>query len=123
MKSAEVKKTPMQELESWAEYADRLLRHCDYGSVADILKEKLSVVLAAIHPDDAEPVTEEWLRACGFEEEFCVGWFTRGRVQILNDSGRLDTAWVRPAAVYDQKTRGHVRRLCAALGSPLEVGQ
>ena len=71
----------------------------------------------AEHPaDDGEAGTEEGLREVGFDDrDYEPGWFKWGRVLILHDSGKFDTAWLRPQAIYDLMTRGDVRRLLAAL--------
>ena len=77
----------------------------------------------AEHPsDNEEPVTDEWLRSVGFDDRlpglviegdcqyllvYCrAGWY-------LSDDG--DEIWVNPLT-----KRSHVRRLCAALGVPLQ---
>ncbi len=72
-------------------------------------------LLLAEHPADDEPVTEEWLRSVGGVNhhaevgvwlEHTVGVNECGTVCVCN--GRKDGA-----------TRGDVRRLCRALGIPL----
>lgn len=74
--------------------------------------------LNAFPADDGEPVTEEWLLAAGFtvnplRDRLEVGpaqwWhFANCVLGIDHHTG----FWTLP-------TRGHVRRLCAALGIPL----
>lgn len=76
----------------------------------------------AEHPaDDAEPVTEEWLRSVGFSSRPNNRW-----LQIRTpQGGRLDCWMASPLwefhdeAVAIPQTRGDVRRLCTALGIDL----
>lgn len=70
-------------------------------------------------PDDSEPLTEEWFRIAGAVD---VKWY-RGLAIII--STQLYLFWADGEAfIVGQrkrcKTRGDVRRLCAALGSPLK---
>ena len=87
------------------------------GKLADALIVADAVL--AEHPaDDGEPVTEAWLRAAGFtvnplRDRLEVGpaqwWhFANCVLGIDHHTG----FWTLP-------TRGHVRRLCAALGIPI----
>jgi hypothetical protein len=82
------------------------------------------------HPaDDGEPVTEEWLRAVGFKDEeysfvlrspYTDDWYHHLRHTACSVR-KVDWKWhANGIGVADQPTRGHVRRLCAALGVPLK---
>lgn len=85
---------------------------------------KLARAYLAEHPaDDGEPVTVEWLAECGFERN--ARYFT-----LPNYSGNLfdvvlwaDGFNVRWDGHTNCKTRGEVRRLCAALGIQLAEGE
>jgi len=71
----------------------------------------------AEHPaDDGEPVTAEWMKACGWEGSY-VGVFGIQGLAGFWDNGELHLSkpYSLPAA-----TRGQLRRLCAALGVPLK---
>lgn len=90
--------------------------------------------------DDGEPVTEEWLKAVGGERH--KGWQPKSLTTldyyefVVNPSGSnelsvsvwangdgwwLDTQDDEPD-LDGPITRGHVRRLCSALGIPLTEG-
>jgi len=87
--------------------------------------------------DDAEPVTEEWLRAMGAEQvdslaehwviahkhpAFSVFYYPHGetlRLQTNNLDFDGKTSFGGCHIVTDSPTRGQVRRLCAALGITL----
>lgn len=96
----------------------------------------------ADHPaDDAEPLTEDWLRAAGFcrpmqvaagtlmVSEACVSDDRVTRLPVVGvefprrKAGAVPVwrVWVygHPRDHNDCPTRGHIRRLCAALGAPL----
>src|SRR5947209_740199 len=85
--------------------------------------------------DDAEPVTEKWLRAAGFtrpmapaaDRVMVAGEWRDGFYPItLSLAHRVGVVcdWVVWVGGYNSKingaTRGHVRRLCAALGIKLK---
>ncbi len=79
--------------------------------------------------DDGEPVTEEWLRSVGFAT-------SPNPIYVRVNNGTLAVAFhlgnMRSVELFDCdshemvnvkiKDRGHVRRLCAALGIPLATG-
>jgi hypothetical protein len=70
----------------------------------------------AEHPaDDAEPVTADWLRAVGIVhgcfDPLCYGYHHGKGCFTLNITSELGSV-----SSIDVPTRGHVRRLCAALG-------
>jgi hypothetical protein len=89
----------------------------------------------ADHPaDDDEPVTEEWLRAVGFVTHrqgvaIDMGLRSRGGpwLYFACCPGLVNPDWMfddgRLLAAPDLNTRGHVRRLCEALGVPLRAGE
>jgi hypothetical protein len=95
------------------------------------LTKRVEPHLSAVPADDAEPVTADWLLASGFVR--------RGATQSYGIYGfpptgeyMLTLKWVTPlmvmAYVFDSMvdetrrewTRGHVRRLCSALGVQLK---
>lgn len=76
--------------------------------------------------DDGEPITEGWLRQCGFtdDEDQLYPELTHLRINPLIRSTCKETGevtwWI--SAYRDLPTppdRGSLRRLCAALGVPL----
>lgn len=87
---------------------------------------------AADHPaDDAEPVAEGWLRSIGFEEIDCPRHGCRNafsdkcRHVIFSPHWHRDFVgqwFVNGIMCQEKKTRGDVRRLCAALGIKLAEG-
>lgn len=91
----------------------------------------LAAAYLAEHPaDDELGVTEEWLRSVGFAEtrDICYG---HPILEIGSEDCTLDCdlkcerwhfgSFGLPAQTVP-KTRGHVRRLLAALGVPLPAG-
>lgn len=96
------------------------------------LKTLADAYLATVRPDDGEPVDEGWLRSVGFD--YCSHW---GALDIGDWHKSTAIGWdagkwsLRACghgfganADYNynlppQPTRGHVRRLCAALGITL----
>ncbi len=86
----------------------------------------------AEHPaDDGEPVTgsplnETWLPAVGFTYEPDIygptDWWRLGKLRFYPYSGGSSRWTYDGVSLPDQPTRGHVRRLCAALGIPLAEG-
>lgn len=91
----------------------------------------------AEHPaDDGEPVTADWLQSVGFGRHMqpaancdlslqagdfrlfvAVAIPTRERYGFKPERWAVNEVWLPEAAT--PATRGHVRRLCAALGIPL----
>lgn len=95
------------------------------------------LALLAGHPaDDAEPVTEDWLRAVGLPASPGYGvpltpdvslWTCQTGWGAYYHGGEGDGFRAAtpggadgPALLVRTPTRGHVRRLCAALGLPLK---
>lgn len=91
----------------------------------------IAAAYLADHPaDDAEPVTKEWLLSVGFDDRrngvsMGLGLRVNGGPHLYcscNAPG-VTPDWYfddgRLIACNDLLTRGHVRRLCAALGVPL----
>lgn len=92
-------------------------------------------VLATHREDDAEPVTEEWLRSVGFRRCSLSNvpcyeiskWFERDNERDVPLTLRYwDEKSVSLHQIYDEvrvadsmKTRGAVRRLCESLGITL----
>lgn len=82
----------------------------------------LAHAYAAEHPpDDDEPITEEWMRAAGAVEIKSVGHVALIISTQLYLHYRDGKAGIKGQFVLCH-TRGDVRRLCAALGSPLREG-
>lgn len=98
------------------------------------MKHYAEIALAEHPADDAEPVTEEWMRSVGFEKHDALWQWSKSNG--LKMPSRLvywpgyrgdGTQWhidggPRAKDIYDipeQPTRGDVRRLCVALGIPL----
>lgn len=84
------------------------------------------------HPaDNGEPVTEEWLRSAGFKDATTKRYGLRNwTVRLFPPCGNLgwfaDIADTIPGdgrgvPIATPATRGHVRRLCAALGITINV--
>ena len=111
--------------EDWSERHDR-----DVGLLAD--------AYLAEHPaDEHEPVTEGWLRARGFADrpkerptddlvlvspEGETGhhlFWSENREGYDHNSWFYGDDYLRAVNLLDRPTRGHVRRLCAALGVTL----
>lgn len=78
----------------------------------------------AEHPADSEQsVTEEWLRSVGFvagrmPKDLALPPIVRG-ISLAGDEYWLVRTYPIPSD-HEPKTRGHVRRLCSALGIPLK---
>lgn len=89
--------------------------------------EDVAELLRKEGAEDSLPVTEEWLRSVGFTDDR-VGCPTLGALHIqpraFQRPGRNDEyspyACIRSLPIPNPKTRGDVRRLCAALGVKLE---
>jgi hypothetical protein len=102
------------------------------------LKEQLAAARAGGVPvleDDAEPVTGEWLLSIGFKDEdlslrirspWADDWHNHLR-HTQASMRKSDCLWsANGIGIAHQQTRGHVRRLLAALGislSPPEAGR
>lgn len=105
--------------------------HCwrqDAGLLVNLVEDgcELARMLLALCPgDDGEAVTEEWLRSIGERtsdsehgRKLYLGAIdfdhtvTSGRVDVCDYTDRV-------ALPIPYRTRGAVRRLCAALGIPL----
>jgi hypothetical protein len=97
---------------------------CRIGDRMDWLMARLRAAEAR-PADDGEPVTEEWLRAVGATGDRplriehlnirLVAYYLEG---WCSGHARWDW-WLNGNQIPAQPTRGHVRRLCAALGVPL----
>jgi hypothetical protein len=75
-------------------------------------------------PDENEPVTGDWLKAVGFRgDNFKNPWFVLQENPALGLSVRFRdgtcSLWMGGSTQHNP-TRGHVRRLCAALDFPLK---
>ena len=87
----------------------------------------LAAAYMADHPaDDAEPVTEEWLKAVLGEKmtydmgfDFRVRFYVYSQPEIEYETGRGYEHCESSVDLPEAKTRGDVRRICAALGVPL----
>lgn len=105
--------------ESYERYSARL------DAAARELADRLRPHLAEQHPDDAEPVTEDWLRAAGFHPS--AEYRVAVRLDFLcfappTSDGRWEPL-IKDGARFRRlpacQTRGDVRRLCRALGVEL----
>ena len=107
----------------------------------DALRSAAELVLAALPaaPDDAEPITEDWLRSVGFTSNHGVEWLydlcieQRDGWEIFlrfDESDEWEVQFMQsPIGHYESrglhiptahpKTRGDVLKLCAALGIAL----
>jgi len=119
---------------------ESLARYCtflwhderDGTSEADQFKTELARILnrepgtGVVPEDDGEPTTKDWLESIGFVSEH--GRFARGQLQFTYFAGW--NAWwavkgqphVSSRLVDGLNTRGHVRRLLAALSLAPEAG-
>lgn len=97
--------------------------------VADLLT-LARAYLAANPADDATAVDETWLRAVGWQTSPGSSAWVHTRLagglavhlRLTLDECRLYDASAKWVAIPVPATRGHVRRLCAALGVPLTEG-
>lgn len=116
--------------EAWRGYMAKpaepphLLPTADEIQAAYVLAQQYTIE----HPaDDAEPVTEDWLRSVGwslksvFREMYHEPTMLRWAMPVLQaDMGVWSIGEMREQLRYAPKTRGDVRRLCAALGVELK---
>lgn len=70
-------------------------------------------ILATVHADDDEPVTEEWYRSEGFQDRHCDNSIELENTVIVDLWGLDVTVCNAKPRI---KTRGQMRRLLAALG-------
>ena len=124
-----------------SEACERLRRLYDGESYRDVYgieptggglqqKDERSVIDACLAERDPTPIDAEWLRSVGFEENWTHRWDFRPWGPIGRCLSWIDPEWSPVWAgevVYDGermphpiKTRGDVRRLCAALGITLK---
>jgi hypothetical protein len=84
------------------------------------------LIFAADPADDGEAVTTDWLRAVGFYPDDPAlpnrRLRTRCGLHITEYGGGWSLRDCLTVNVVLLSTRGHVRRLCAALGVPLTEG-
>ena len=136
---------PMADLRAAAE---RILSDWNDPSIArpaiaqdDPLEVQFARAWLVAHPADSdEPITEAWLRACGFKDyaepsKYCSSYLSLWLERKEHNAAILAVHWALPSnrdghywsansfslykAAYP-KTRGDVRRLCAALGVTLK---
>jgi hypothetical protein len=101
----------------------------DYQSAEFADLSAIAEAWLADHPEDSDlPVTADWLRSVGFENVYEDRWHSPA-----NSDGEMlmycpmwagsQWAYGTPddgcGSIPGVRTRGHVRRLCAALGIPL----
>jgi hypothetical protein len=121
MTSDELRAAAMRTVNAYAEKISEWYLAKSRPAEADAFD--LALAYLADHPaDDAEPVTAEWLASVGFT----AGKFPRDLIRgpvLRGVSSAGDEYWaIRTYPIpNDAKpwTRGHLRRLCAALGVPL----
>lgn len=128
--STEELRAATERLRRWRDAETPEARLAVYGTRAGdplathrALRADEAVILNAYlaeHPEDSDqPVTVEWLRSVGFEAGI-LGPLHIEYVQLPGGLTRTDWFYER-AMLPAMVTRGHVRRLLAALGIPLEV--
>lgn len=100
------------------------MRHHAEDDDCDILAQ----AYLAEHPaDDDEPITGTWLHSIGFtrymqpasDDGLCIGDWRGGHFPITTKTaGKVRSWWVSGYCLPENciTTRGHVRRLCAAIG-------
>ena len=101
-------------------------RHISEREYADAVALAMAY-LAEHHADDDEPITVEWLERCGSREPYeddhsAPPTMTIPGIKfgVLVQSSRRDWDWCRGSKVIATiRTRGQLRRLCAALERPL----
>ena len=101
-----------------------------YGLPEGAYEDMLALSEAYVAERDPTPIDAEWLRSVGFEENWTHRWDFRPWGPIGRCLSWIDPEWSPVWAgevVYDGermphpiKTRGDVRRLCAALGITLK---
>ncbi len=111
------------------------------GNAAIADRNALAAAWLAEHPaDDAEPITAEWLAALPTAFAVDLAWHGHGPETAWladGESGRIGVRFCRYEKAWEAylcnaddfdgreryltavPTRGHLRRLCAALGQPL----
>ncbi len=120
--------------------AERVRRHAGQLGNAEIA-DRNTLVLAWLREhqaDDGEAVTAEWLKAVGFvvmtpyrdgddtvlvSPEGVTGhnlFWSENSDGWDNHTWHYGTDYLHSQTMPDQPTRGHVRRLCAALGITLQ---
>ena len=89
----------------------------DRSREADDALRLAEAVLAGYPADDGEPITGEWLESVGRQSYWSVWGFELDlRIAFEPDRG----CWYYPVLPVPLRTRNDVRRLCAALGVPLQ---
>jgi hypothetical protein len=106
-------------------FADEVLRARPHAIVPRGIREIVRQWKAEHPADDGEPVTEDWLRASGFAPAWghpfqLGGYDAESDIDVRCTPAELVVAHrTDEFLVAEQPTRGHVRRLCAALGIEL----
>ncbi len=116
------------ELRAAAEMVVATGMHKDWADTIDAGAVEVCRDWLKDHPnDDNEPVTEGWLRAVGFRflagygrGEWVIGDTRETLPQVLSCSQDFLTWTYGCCHVVPPVTRGHVRRLCLALGIPIK---
>lgn len=85
------------------------------GESDELIVKVARAYLAENPADDAEPITAEWLEACGFTQEIDAASFAPDKRtwSVCIEGGS------NYASLPDQFTRGQLRRLAEALGIEL----
>lgn len=115
------------ELRAAATVRAYLRTEASHAIPTDVFAAMLAAADALAPADDAEAVTADWLRGLGFwkrgDSELCSP--RTGRWMLIHDSDPatgFSSVWnlsfpgCQQSLGYDLPTRGHVRRLLAALG-------
>lgn len=122
---------------SWLAAADAFLPGPPGGSLAPLIDDGVKFarrLLELLPPaDDGEPVTADWYASAGgrtADDGTLSIALPGGEVSMVFYPFGVTTAtpqvwlWTRCGALLDVgNTRGHVRRLCTALGIPLTEGK
>ena len=94
----------------WAESLEQFEQQCQKANVEAILP---------LPVDDREPITPDWLRSIGFEQNRpCQVWGTpncnwwNGTLEIYDHNDTGNWLWVEHDSV-EMRTRGHLRMLMA----------
>lgn len=124
--------TTAKELTTVAHDLTVVAQDYDVGSAAYWSCMKASKhILATVRDDDDEPLTPQWLTSITemYGDHQCYGWFLyhadgdglNVAFRQLNPHASEDiTVSIDPHGPVPCKTRGQVRRLCAALGIELK---